>query len=55
MSPQGHLEGAHAYPKHVYANPKVPQICPILALAIHYFTRGFREVCWSINQQFRFL
>lgn len=35
-------EGANKYVIHVYANPINPFICPILALAIHVFTMGFR-------------
>jgi hypothetical protein len=31
-------EGTRIFPVHVYANPSKPEICPILALAIHVFS-----------------
>lgn len=39
---KGDQEGAKCFPKHVYANPTAPAICPILTLAILTFTRSFR-------------
>lgn len=35
---KGDQEGANAEPKHVYANPSRPEICPVLALALNIFT-----------------
>jgi hypothetical protein len=32
------------YPRHVYANPLFPHICPILSLAVHVFSRSFSSV-----------
>ncbi len=40
---KGDQEGKNCYPKHVYANPLRPEICPVLALALHVFTMGFRR------------
>ncbi len=37
---KGDQEGTFAFPKHVYANPNEPSICPILALAIYIFFRN---------------
>jgi len=34
--------GENITPKHVYANPYNPLICPILALALHVFSTSFR-------------
>lgn len=36
-------EGKNCSPKHVYANPLRPQICPILSFAIYFFTLGMRR------------
>ncbi len=36
-------EGANSFPKHTYANPASPEICPVLALAIFVWTLGFRR------------
>ncbi|KAF0702664.1 hypothetical protein AaE_015793 [Aphanomyces astaci] len=36
-------EGKHCAPRHVYANPLQPYVCPILSLAILVFTRGVRQ------------
>ncbi|KAF0706221.1 hypothetical protein AaE_014233 [Aphanomyces astaci] len=33
-------EGRMSYPRHIYANPSNPAICPILSLAVLLFTRG---------------
>jgi hypothetical protein len=35
---KGDQEGTNVVPKHVYANPKNPLICPILSLAIYMFS-----------------
>jgi hypothetical protein len=40
---KGDQDGAKTSPKHVYANPTSPAICPILALAVYVFTIGFRR------------
>ena len=40
---KGDQEGNNCYPKHVYANPDNPFICPILSLAIHFFSGGWRR------------
>ena len=33
---KGDQEGSQSYPKAIYANPKNPEMCPVLALAIHF-------------------
>jgi hypothetical protein len=38
---KGDQEGAHIFPRHVYANPINPVICPILALAVQVFSTSF--------------
>jgi hypothetical protein len=38
---KGDQDGDHAYPRHVYANPQNPTICPVLALAVAIFNRTF--------------
>lgn len=40
---KGDQEGDNAFPRHVYANPYNPMVCPILAMAVHIFS-GFYEV-----------
>lgn len=35
---KGDQEGAKDYPRHIYANPLQPEICPILALAVLLFS-----------------
>ncbi len=35
-------EGNNVYPRNVYANPLNPQLCPVLALAIHCVCPGIR-------------
>jgi hypothetical protein len=40
---KGDQEGKRSHPKHVYANPINPQICPVLGLAVHVFSRGFQR------------
>lgn len=35
-------EAKHSPPKHIYANRKCPEICPILSFAIFMFTIGWR-------------
>ena len=42
-SHKGDKEGQNALPKHVYANPAEPSICPILSFAIYIFTRGYER------------
>jgi len=39
---KGDTEAAHSYPKHVYANPYNPLICPVLALALHIACTSYR-------------
>jgi hypothetical protein len=34
-------EGDNCFPRHVYANPLVPSICPILALAVLVFSKSY--------------
>ena len=36
-------EGSKSYPRHIYANPTNPLICPILSFAILVFTKGFQR------------
>jgi hypothetical protein len=36
-------EGHNCYPKHVYANPDNPFICPVLSMAVHFFSGGWRR------------
>jgi len=36
-------EAKHSPPKHVYANRKCPEICPILSFAVFLFTFGWRR------------
>src|SRR5690349_10266066 len=40
---KGDPEGLKVFPKHVYANPFNPLVCPLLALAIHLFCLPFRH------------
>lgn len=40
---KGDQDGKNCGPKHVYANPLEPHICPILALAIYAFGTAFRR------------
>jgi hypothetical protein len=42
-SHKGDQEGRNSLPKHVYANPLNPEVCPILALAIYIFTISYRQ------------
>jgi hypothetical protein len=42
-SHKGDQEGRNALPKHVYANPAEPNICPILSFAVYIFTRGYER------------
>jgi integrase len=39
---KGDQEGSKAFPKHCYADPFTPEICPVLALALHIFCTSFR-------------
>lgn len=42
---KGDQEGARIYPKHIFANPLRPKVCPVLALALFVFSclRNQRE------------
>jgi hypothetical protein len=40
---KGDQEGKRSHPKHVYANPINPGICPVLGLAVHVFSKGFQR------------
>ena len=40
---KGDQEGNHSYPRHVYANPLIPELCPILSLAIYVFCSTFNR------------
>lgn len=40
---KGDQEGRDAAPKHVFANPSNPEMCPVLSLAIFVFCHGFRR------------
>lgn len=40
---KGDQEGNNTAPKHVYANPSNPSICPVLALAVWVFSMGMRR------------
>jgi hypothetical protein len=39
---KGDQEAKRSYPKHVYANPSNPEICPVLSLALYIWTMGPR-------------
>jgi hypothetical protein len=40
---KGDQEGAKCFPRHVYANPLNPFICPVLALALLTFSKPFKH------------
>ena len=40
---KGNQGGEHSTPKHVYANPRNLEICPILAFAVFIWTIGFKR------------
>ena len=40
---KGDESGAQSYPKHIYANPLRPEICPILALGLHVMCTAHRK------------
>ena len=40
---KGDEEGNDGLPKHVYANPSCPEICPILSFAVYVWCMGFRR------------
>jgi hypothetical protein len=40
---KGDQEGRNASPKHLYANPTCPEICPVLWLSVYLFTLGYRR------------
>lgn len=42
-SHKGDQEGKNVLPKHVYANPFSPSICPILSMAVYVFSIAFRS------------
>ena len=35
---KGDQDGSRAFPRHIYANPRDPILCPILALSLHIFS-----------------
>ena len=39
---KGDQEGANSYPRHVFANPNDPTVCPVLSLGIHLFCTAYR-------------
>jgi hypothetical protein len=39
---KGDQDGAKAFPRHIYANPLEPSICPILSLAVNIFSKSYR-------------
>ena len=41
--------GEKQHPRHVYANPLRPCICPFLALAVHIFWQGHRMLTQTSN------
>jgi hypothetical protein len=43
-------EGDCDYPRHIYANPFEPSICPVLAVAVNIFSRNFS----CIDQDYNF-
>jgi len=42
-------EGAKCFPRHIYANPLEPSICPILSLAILIFSKTFQYDSTQLN------
>jgi hypothetical protein len=42
-SHKGDQEGRNSAPKHVFANPTCPEVCPVLSLAIYIFCMGWRR------------
>ena len=40
---KGDQEGKNSFPRHVYANPMFPEICPILGFAIYIFCKGYQR------------
>jgi hypothetical protein len=40
---KGDQEGAKCFARHLYANPSIPAICPVLALAVLTFVRSLRH------------
>jgi hypothetical protein len=39
---KGDQEGTNTYPKHVYANPTMPELCPVLSLGLHVLCTTYR-------------
>jgi hypothetical protein len=46
---KGDQEGVKCFPRHVYANPSDPAICPVLALAVLTFVRSLRHDPTSVD------
>lgn len=40
---KGDQEGKNSFPRHVYANPYNPEICPILGFALYMFCKGYQR------------
>jgi hypothetical protein len=40
---KGDQEGSNCYPKHVFANPNNPSICPVLSMGVLVFSTGWRR------------
>ena len=40
---KGDQEGNNCYPKHVYANPESPVICPVLSMSLLIFASGWKR------------
>lgn len=49
---KGDQAGERITPKHVFANPYHPEVCPILALALHVFCMAFRAENEDKNKLF---
>ena len=47
-------EGANAFARHVYANPKNPVVCPVLAMSILVFTKGYDRSASSSSTRYIF-
>lgn len=39
---KGDQEGSKCFPRHVFANPLQPSICPVLSLAVNIFSKAYR-------------
>jgi hypothetical protein len=56
---KGDQTGENKYPKHIYANPNQPSKCPILALAVQFFSfpqrlQGQQQLLAGTNSKDRF-